>query len=147
MAHTCTSKFNTVSCIQLKLLPVLEKQAGFPSMSWKPLSSSPAALVATTLHVAFSTQMLVRQVIQEAPELPVVPQMSGQPGQEGKVVKEPQNNHCNCSNIPSTHPWLQPCRDMVMLMQGLDVAFSSHPSTAGLQPDLTSQPLGWAGSS
>lgn len=69
------------------------------------------------------------------------------PGQEGKVVKEPQNNHCNCSNALSTHPWLQPCRDMLTPMQGLDVACPSHPSVADLQPDLTSQPLGQAGSS
>lgn len=60
----------------LKLLPF----PGFPRMGWKPLSSSPVALVAAASHVAFSMQMLVGEVILEPPELPAVPQTIGHKG-------------------------------------------------------------------
>lgn len=64
----------------LKLLPF----PGFPRTGWKPLSSSPAALLATAPRVAFSMQILVGEVIWELPELPAVPQTIGHTGKREK---------------------------------------------------------------
>lgn len=61
-----------------------KKLTGFPRTGWKPFSSSPAALVVTAPHVAFSTQMLVGKVTWEPPELSAVPQTIEHKGKRKK---------------------------------------------------------------